>query len=85
MISDGTAGTAAGDGLAQCLNQANTAGGEGAQAFYWAARIYNSGSYAAGGTALEGGIATHCYATDVANRLTGWVSAASTCTFDGGA
>ncbi|CRG91587.1 hypothetical protein PISL3812_08637 [Talaromyces islandicus] len=78
MISDGTAGTEAGAGLAGCLN---TATGQGAQAFYQAARIYNSGSIDASG-ALEAGIATHCYSSDIANRLTGWVSAQTTCTFD---
>ena len=40
--------------------------------YYKAARIYNSGSIAASGK-LEDGIATHCYASDIANRLTGWV------------
>jgi hypothetical protein len=78
MISDGTAGTDAGEGLAGCLN---TAQGSGAQAFYQAARIYNSGSVDASGD-LGAGIATHCYASDIANRLMGWVSATTTCTLD---
>lgn len=78
MISDGTAGTADGAGLAGCLN---TATGTDSQAFYQAARIYNSGSIDASG-ALEAGIATHCYSSDIANRLMGWVSAESTCTYD---
>ncbi|KAH8692284.1 hypothetical protein BGW36DRAFT_438298 [Talaromyces proteolyticus] len=79
MISDGTAGTDAGDGLANCLNQAT---GTGSQAFYEAARIYNSGSVDPSGD-LGAGVATHCYASDIANRLTGWVNAAHGCTLDG--
>lgn len=78
MISEGTGGTAAGDGLAQGINQA---GGNDVSAFYKAARIYNSGSIDASGD-LGKGIATHCYASDVANRLTGWVNAATGCTLD---
>jgi hypothetical protein len=82
MISEGAAGTTTGDGLAQCLNEAAEQYGEtGAMAFYNAARIYNSGSVGADGC-LESGIATHCYACDIANRLTGWVFAEKTCTFD---
>jgi hypothetical protein len=77
MITDGTSGTASGDGLKQLLSQQT---GTDAQAYYRASRLYNSGSIAG---SLEAGIATHCYASDVANRLTGWVSAASTCPFDG--
>ncbi|RAO67263.1 uncharacterized protein BHQ10_003275 [Talaromyces amestolkiae] len=76
MISEGTAGTETGDGLANCLNEANATG---AEAFYRAARIYNSGSVDASGD-LGVGVGTPCYASDIANRLTGWVSAASSCT-----
>ncbi|KAL1984649.1 hypothetical protein VTN96DRAFT_8775 [Rasamsonia emersonii] len=79
MVSEGTAGTTTGDGLANCLNYAPA--GAGAQAFYQAARIYNSGSIDPSGD-LGKGVATHCYASDIANRLTGWVSAPSTCTLD---
>ncbi|KAL4733614.1 hypothetical protein BDV11DRAFT_199739 [Aspergillus similis] len=76
MIKDGTEGTSDGDGLKQCLEQA---GGSGDAAnFYAAARIYNSGSIAASGN-LGQGIATHCYSSDVANRLTGWSTGPSTC------
>lgn len=83
MISEGVAGTAAGDGLAQLLNLATGSqyGLQGAMAFYGAARLYNSGSIDASGC-FEKGIATHCYASDIANRLTGWVSAAHACSFD---
>ncbi|KAG6211897.1 hypothetical protein E4U35_001298 [Claviceps purpurea] len=80
MISEGVSGTAAGDGLANCMNVA-AAGGADVSAFYKAARIYNSGSIAKTGQ-LQDGIATHCYASDVANRLTGWVAAPSKCTCD---
>jgi hypothetical protein len=52
------------------------------RAFYIAARLYNSGSVASSGD-LGGGIATHCYSSDIANRLTGWVSADHKCYLDG--
>lgn len=78
MISDGTAGTSSGDGLAACINQS---GATDVSAYYKAARIYNSGSIAASGD-LGQGVATHCYASDVANRLTGWTTATKTCTLD---
>lgn len=72
------AGTASGDGLANCINES---GASDASAFYKAARIYNSGSIASSGN-LQDGIATHCYSSDIANRLTGWVLAAHGCTLD---
>ncbi|KID82980.1 glycoside hydrolase [Metarhizium guizhouense ARSEF 977] len=78
MISEGTAGTDDGDGLANCINGA---GRDDVAAFYRAARIYNSGSVSSTGQ-LQDGIATHCYASDIANRLTVWVGAASKCTCD---
>jgi len=46
--------------------------------YYKAARIYNSGSIVGTGN-LGQGIATHCYASDIANRLLGWVEGGSTC------
>ena len=67
MISQGVAGTSSGAGLVQCISQAATSG---ATQYYIAARIYNSGSVAAGGNLGEG-VATHCYSSDIANRLTG--------------
>ena len=79
MIRDGTAGTEDGDGLVQCLNDS---GKEDVSAYYIAARCYNSGSVAKSG-ALEQGVATHCYASDVANRLMGWAEAEPECWFDG--
>lgn len=62
MISEGTAGTDSGDGLANCINQS---GRGDVSAFYRAARIYNSGSISNTGQ-LQNGIATHCYASDIA-------------------
>ena len=79
MISDGAAGTPSGDGLAQCFNQAGTSD---VSAYYRAARIYNSGSVDPSGD-LAKGFATHCYASDIANRLTGWVQYPKNCTLDG--
>ena len=79
MIQEGTGGTASGDGLAQCLDEAGTSD---VSAFYKAARIYNSGSIAPSGD-LGQGVATHCYASDIANRLTGWVQYPHNCTLDG--
>lgn len=84
MIQDGTTGTwndaassaGGGDGLQQLLAQVNDSD---ATKYYKAARMYNSGSIAANGL-LQDGVATHCYASDVANRLMGWTWAKSTCT-----
>ena len=78
MVEDGTGGTDWGDGLAQCLNSADA---DDVSAFYKAARIYNSGSIDKSGM-LEDGIATHCYSSDIANRLTGWVRAEHECVLD---
>jgi hypothetical protein len=82
MILEGTGGTLSlpsggGDGLKQTLEQARA---DGARKYYRAARIYNSGSVHGSGN-LEAGIATHCYASDVANRLTGWTRAPTECRF----
>jgi hypothetical protein len=74
MVQDGTTGTSSGDGLEQIL----AAAGSGASQFYKTARIYNSGSIAASGL-LQDGIATHCYASDIANRLVGWSAGVSGC------
>lgn len=79
MANDGIGGTPAGDGLKQVIAQGGSA--SDSSSYYKAARIYNSGSIDKSGN-LEAGIATHCYASDVANRLTGWVNAASSCSFD---
>ncbi len=79
MVSEGSAGTTSGDGLAQCINES---GASDVSAFYKGARIYNSGSLDPSGN-LGAGVATHCYASDIANRLTGWVSAPQACDLDG--
>jgi len=78
MVEDGVGGTEWGDGLAQCINQAEAGD---VSAFYRAARIYNSGSIDESGDLGKGG-ATHCYASDVANRLTGWVKFEHRCDLD---
>jgi hypothetical protein len=75
MIKDGTEGTSSGHGLQQCL-AAN--GGSGVTAYYRAARCYNSGSIASSGNLGQGG-STHCYVSDIANRLLGWSSGPSKC------
>lgn len=79
MIRDGTAGTWNGDGLRQVFAQASGAlGGGGSRAVYAAARKYNSGSVNYGDLGVSFG-STACYASDVANRLTGWTLAPSQC------
>lgn len=81
MIVDGAAAPVDGVTLVSALNQATSAvpGIEPAQAFYRAARLYNSGPDslppATGGdlgSAIDA--ATRCYASDIANRLLGWSS-----------
>lgn len=62
MVREGTAGTDSGDGLANCIN---SSGRSNDADFYRGVRIYNSGSVAYSGW-LECGIATHCYASDIA-------------------
>ena len=79
MVREGTAGTNDGDGLAQCINESHKGD---VKAFYIAARLYNSGSVDGSGDLCKG-IATHCYSSDIANRLTGWVSAPHRCSLDG--
>lgn len=68
MVTEGTAGTSAGDGLKQCIA---TAACTDVSMYYKAARIYNSGSLPADGNLGEDG-ATDSYSMDVANRLLGW-------------
>lgn len=75
MIKDGTAGTNQGDGLKQCY-EAQT-GAEAAK-YYKAARTYNSGSIDSSGNLGQGG-ATHCYASDIANRVRGWAGDVTEC------
>ncbi|EMC99875.1 hypothetical protein BAUCODRAFT_63217 [Baudoinia panamericana UAMH 10762] len=71
MIQDGTQGTADGDGLVQNLNIYGNP--------YSAARGYNSGYIPKSGNLSEAAGATACYVSDIANRLTGWANATSTC------
>nr|POE65961.1 hypothetical protein CFP56_57651 [Quercus suber] len=75
MIMDGVDGTNSGDGLKQLLVKQ---GRTDVSKWYRAARMYNGGSVAASGN-LEEGCCTVCYASDIANRLTGWVNAAHSC------
>lgn len=72
MISEGTEGPG---GLKACMSQE---GGSGAPSYYKAARCYNSGKVASSGN-LGQGIATHCYVSDVANRLLGWNTGETKC------
>ena len=71
MVQDGTQGTTDGAGLVQNLNLYGNP--------YSAARGYNSGYIPKSGDLSEAAGATACYVTDIANRLTGWVNAKSTC------
>jgi hypothetical protein len=78
-VADGAKGTAAGDGLKQCIAHANAAGASGAIAIYRAARIYNTGSYEAGSDLGAPIVGTSCYSSDIANRLMGWVGYQTPC------
>ncbi len=79
MIHDGIDGTASGDGYKQLMKVVGTSG---AQQYYRASRAYNSGSVPATGL-LQDGVATHCYSSDIANRLTGWTAGTTKCNLDG--
>ncbi|KAJ5533385.1 hypothetical protein N7494_009937 [Penicillium frequentans] len=76
MIRDGVEGTPDGPGLKALIAQEG--GSTDADSFYKAARAYNSGAVASSGN-LGQGIATHCYASDIANRLMGWTDGPSLC------
>lgn len=83
MFKDGLEGTKFGDGLKQTIAQgAKQLGAKGAQAVYAGARGYNSGSIKTGDLNFKFK-ATACYATDIANRLTGWIASPSKCKLDG--
>lgn len=69
MVREG-AGIGRPFGLQQAIEQS---GASDDSKYYKGARIYNSGTIATSGN-LGDGIATHCYASDVANRLVGWPS-----------
>ena len=74
MVQDGTQGTEYGHGLVQNLNLYGNP--------YSAARGYNSGYIPKNGDLSDAAGATGCYVSDIANRLTGWVNATSTCPGD---
>lgn len=74
MIHDGSVGTASGAGLKEVLPQCTAT--DIAQKYYQAATIYNSGNLP---TNLDDNTATACYASDIANRLTGWTTAQTQC------
>ena len=75
-------GTADGHGFAADINaQKDVQNIEYAEAYYRGARLYNSGAIDDSGD-LGKGSATHCYASDIANRLVGWTDSASSCTLD---
>jgi hypothetical protein len=76
MIIDGVEGTPTGPGLKELIAQEG--GSAHVASFYKAARAYNSGAVASSGN-LGQGIATHCYASDIANRLMGWTDGPSLC------
>jgi hypothetical protein len=82
-ISLAVAGTSAdGHGFAADINaQASIDNIAKSQAYYRAARLYNSGAIDPSGD-LGKGSATHCYSSDMANRLLGWTDAPKQCTLD---
>ncbi|KAK7902648.1 hypothetical protein LTR67_002294 [Exophiala xenobiotica] len=85
MIADGTGAQTSGSTLVNALNQAqNMDECEPAQAFYRAARFYNSGPNSLPANGDLGGSpgSTLCYSSDIANRLVGWVSAPTGCHLD---
>jgi hypothetical protein len=64
MISEGTAGTVTGDGLANCINAAGSAplsANTTSEAYYIASRLYNSGSYSPGDDLGAPTAGTSCY------------------------
>jgi hypothetical protein len=83
MIVDGTAApNINGVTLVSAVNQATSMDDcEPAQAFYRAARFYNSGPSSLPADGDLGGApgATLCYSSDIANRLMGWVTGTSGC------
>lgn len=77
MVTDGVVGTASSSDYS-LQGTLKTAACSDVSQYYKAARIYNSGSIPSDGN-LSGSGATSCYASDIANRLTGWVSGNSGC------
>ena len=79
MIRDGVEGTSTGPGLKALIF--HEGGTTDVTSFYKAPRAYNSGAVASSGN-LGQGSATHCYASDIANRLLGWTDGPSLCAPD---
>ncbi|KAL2423867.1 hypothetical protein ABEF95_008819 [Exophiala dermatitidis] len=82
MIVDGTAAPVDDITLVKALNQAVGGGvSDVAQAYYRAARLYNSGTSSMPANGDLGGApgATLCYSSDIANRLMGWVTGPTAC------
>lgn len=83
QIRDGIEGTTKGHGIAEDINeQASFVNGNVAQAYYRAARLYDSGSIDGSNALEKAKVGEKCYASDVANLLMGWVDAAYTCDLD---
>ena len=79
MVQEGTSGTGPGsDCLVEALKKEASSD---VSKYYKAARIYNSGSIDPSGQLQLGG-ATHCYSSDVANRLIGWNTGPTKCHLD---
>jgi hypothetical protein len=79
MIKDGVFGTAydVGNGFLPLVKGAG--GPSDAKNYYVAAKLYNSGRASSILDLSISASATACYAADVANRLTGWTTAAKGC------
>ncbi|CAI6264457.1 unnamed protein product [Periconia digitata] len=75
MINDGVLGTASGPGLQQLVVES---GAQDVSKYYKALVLYNSGVLPPSGN-LGQGRSTRCYASDLANRLTGWTGIGRTC------
>ncbi len=80
QVLDGTNGTTWGPGLVQDRVVAQSGSVDPAQVYYRTARIYNGGTFVPDD--LSQPCCTTSYASDIANRLMGWRSAARsfTCT-----
>jgi len=78
MISDGTGGT---DMVMHLLSALMRADGPMMRTFI-GLREFTIVALLRAVAIFEDGIATHCYASDIANRLTGWVWAPHGCTLD---
>lgn len=77
------AGTTAGHGFAEDINeQSGVVGNEVGHAYYRASRLYNSGGIDSSGDLEKASSGQKCYASDIANRLMGWTDAAYGCDLD---